>query len=438
MSIAHSIPTALLVLFAVACGNSTTPDRDSNRGPADGDPRPDAEQTRVKRDKEEARTSAADPLTGILGAFGLAGQPVPDGLEPGAECPPVGTGAAAEMAAQAAAPIPLTPGLTMAYTWMRTPQEEYECLIQVQSVDANGIDTTLSCDGAPRKDPYRRRICREDLRNARMLHTLYGAVKVIDASGEDAPETIVGATAFSLSSAEFALLKKTGSMTHRHVELGSDGQLSKDGIGELRVAERGQMRVIVNDRPVDIPVVTARGTAKWWIRGQRLETAETLVVLDDERFPLLIDNHSTAENAASRIHFIKVSHSSGTRGPGSLEGQLGAGEQVDVYGIYFDFNSDRIRVESEPVLTEIGDVMNRHRDWRLSIQGHTDNIGGDGASNLELSRRRSEAVRNALVTRFGISADRLSTGGHGASAPKDTNDTPEGRARNRRVELRRL
>ena len=57
--------------------------------------------------------------------------------------------------------------------------------------------------------------------------------------------------------------------------------------------------------------------------------------------------------------------------------------------------------------------------------------------NLDLSQRRSAAVKDALVARFGIDGNRLSTGGYGESAPQATNDTPEGRARNRRVELRR-
>jgi outer membrane protein OmpA-like peptidoglycan-associated protein len=117
-----------------------------------------------------------------------------------------------------------------------------------------------------------------------------------------------------------------------------------------------------------------------------------------------------------------------------MERRLAEEKRVDVYGIYFGFNSDRIRKESEPILREIADILDRNPDWTLSINGHTDNVGGD-AYNLDLSRRRSEAVHKALVERFGIAADRLTTGGHGASAPKDTNDTPEGRARNRRVEL---
>jgi outer membrane protein OmpA-like peptidoglycan-associated protein len=268
-----------------------------------------------------------------------------------------------------------------------------------------------------------------------MLHTVYGSVKVIDESGREAPETIVGATAFSLSSAEFAELKRTGSITHRYVELGPNGQLAKDGVGELRLQERETVQVLVNDRPIDLPVLKVRGNGTWWIRGQRLDTTDFAVILDDEHFPLLIDQQSSADGAASRIQFVKISYPpDGERSP--LEGQLGGGDRrVDVYGIYFDFNSDHIREESEPVLEEIAGILKRQADWSLSIRGHTDNIGGNSASNLDLSRRRSEAVRTALVSRFGIAADRLSASGHGASAPKDTNDTPEGRARNRRVEL---
>ena len=79
-------------------------------------------------------------------------------------------------------------------------------------------------------------------------------------------------------------------------------------------------------------------------------------------------------------------------------------------------------------------MLGRNSDWTLSIDGHTDNIGGD-AYNLNLSHRRSASVRKALVERYGIAATRRKTAGHGAAAPKDTNETPEGRAKNRRVEL---
>ena len=71
------------------------------------------------------------------------------------------------------------------------------------------------------------------------------------------------------------------------------------------------------------------------------------------------------------------------------------------------------------------------------MEGHTDSLGGD-APNLDLSRRRAAAVKQALASGYGIDAGRLQTAGFGASRPKESNDTLEGRARNRRVELVRL
>ena len=78
--------------------------------------------------------------------------------------------------------------------------------------------------------------------------------------------------------------------------------------------------------------------------------------------------------------------------------------------------------------------MREHPDWRLGVEGHNDNIGGD-TYNLDLSNRRAATVKQALVTRYHIDPDRLSPAGFGATRPVDSNDTLEGRARNRRVEL---
>ena len=66
--------------------------------------------------------------------------------------------------------------------------------------------------------------------------------------------------------------------------------------------------------------------------------------------------------------------------------------RADVYTIHFSFNSDEIREESEPTLKQIADLLSRHRDWKLSIVGHTDSIASD-AYNLELSKKRAAAVR---------------------------------------------
>jgi len=117
-----------------------------------------------------------------------------------------------------------------------------------------------------------------------------------------------------------------------------------------------------------------------------------------------------------------------------IEQALADKKPVDIYSIYFAFNSDAIREESEPTLKEIAEVLRRHPDWRLQVNGHTDGVGSD-QYNLDLSKRRAAAVKDTLVKRYGIDASRLTSAGFGKSQPKDSNDTLEGRARNRRVEL---
>lgn len=80
--------------------------------------------------------------------------------------------------------------------------------------------------------------------------------------------------------------------------------------------------------------------------------------------------------------------------------------------------------------------MQDNPDWRFSVEGHTDSDGAD-ATNQTLSEKRAEAVRAELV-RLGITTDRLTSKGWGESKPMTANDTPEGKAQNRRVEFVKL
>lgn len=107
-----------------------------------------------------------------------------------------------------------------------------------------------------------------------------------------------------------------------------------------------------------------------------------------------------------------------------------------VYGIYFDFNSDKIKPESKQVLDEIAEALKNSFDWRLTVDGHTDNVGGD-AYNLDLSKRRSLSVKQALVVAISYCARLSFQHGSGVAGAIDTNDTIIGRSHNRRVELTR-
>jgi outer membrane protein OmpA-like peptidoglycan-associated protein len=105
-----------------------------------------------------------------------------------------------------------------------------------------------------------------------------------------------------------------------------------------------------------------------------------------------------------------------------------------VYGIYFDTGQSVIKPESEAALAEIAKLIKGNADLKLNVVGHTDNVGGID-SNMRLSQARANAVVQALVGKYGIAAIRLKTYGVGSLAPVASNDTEEGKARNRRVEL---
>ena len=107
---------------------------------------------------------------------------------------------------------------------------------------------------------------------------------------------------------------------------------------------------------------------------------------------------------------------------------------VSVYGIYFDFDKATIKPESEKSLNEIAKLLKNEPTLNLYIVGHTDNKGSLDY-NLNLSQKRAEAVVKELTGNYGIESSRITPKGLGLLAPKASNKTEQGRAKNRRVEL---
>ncbi len=342
------------------------------------------------------------------------------GITLAGDCPEPGPTAAAEMAAQAAARIPLKVGLTLSHIWKAYQGDyEHECLDQVTAVDLRGIDVSASCPVGTDRQPVRstRRLCRADLASS----TIYFAE-----TGPRYPNALRGTLQFSLSAASLAALKDAGKVRHYFIDVASrrDSLLVLDAAidGVLESQGKGTYTIAVNDTVVELPTIEAMHQ-----NGAKAELIRTKV-LDDSQVPIMLDYYMPAEHFY--ITYTKISFPT----EHGLEQRLATDRKVDVYGIYFDFASDSLREESAPVLKEIGAALAAHPDWKLTIAGHTDSVGG-AASNLDLSRRRSARVRRALVEQYGVAADRLTTSGYGSGSPKDVNTTPEGRARNRRVEL---
>jgi hypothetical protein len=392
-----------------------------NPQPADRAPAPDT-------------TKSGDLGAKLAEAVGTAvGGPALTEVEADGDCPILYPPPDQEMAAEAKAVVPLKVGLTLSHLWRTIEStDDIECLSHIEAIDTEGVRSSSSCLQKTTQASFPRRTCRTDMRRARVYQTLVGTA---------APETIVGATSFSLSRDAFLELKRDGTTRHQYIELRfKDRQtvLGRGGTsfdvkleGMLKREGPAAMTTIVNEAPTDLPVMRLTGTLRGTVYGKPGETRVSAAMIDDERFPLMLEYRLLDIGSHEfSVRYTKISYPT----EGVIEKRLAEAKRVDVYGIYFDFASDKIRQESEPVLKEIGDALQKNADWTLSIEGHTDNVGGDDA-NLDLSQRRSAAVRAALVQRYGIGADRLTTAGYGERAPKDTNDTPEGRARNRRVEL---
>ncbi len=282
-----------------------------------------------------------------------------------------------------------------------------------------------------------RDVCTNDLQDAHGLATGF-------VSG--GPITLPGSTTTVVSLELFRALKESGKIDFRYLEYVAAGSSWEGGYlhwerGDLTRVEPGDvsMPVIVNGTPTKLPAIHAAGTIVVESKkAQELSKAPTdrplatdLYVLDDPANPLLLLFKENVNNFRVQVTEIRFPLPTPEK---KIEQDLSKNRKALVYGIYFDYNSDGIKKESEPILKEIAQAMMDKPDWKLTITGHTDNIGGH-KYNLELSQRRSASVKRALVERYHVDPNRLSTSGDGDYAPVDTNDTLEGRARNRRVEL---
>ena len=113
---------------------------------------------------------------------------------------------------------------------------------------------------------------------------------------------------------------------------------------------------------------------------------------------------------------------------------LNATGHVEVPGIFFDTGKSALKPESAAAVTEVAKLLQAQPALKVFIVGHTDNVASLDL-NTKLSQARAESVAQALVAQHGITVARLTARGVGPLAPIASNETEEGRAKNRRVEL---
>lgn len=349
--------------------------------------------------------------------------------------------------------VPLQPGLTIV-TALADREGDYESIKTVEAVTPDAVKLAYSADipapagsggGKARKVSIRRTVRREDLRSSHEYMQVFNP---------SSPETIAGTTAIGASAAVLTELKTKGQSAFTFQTPGRQPPMDKvlaaltgagdkqakslDDLGKQLDASKASgtlvrvepsavaFAVLVNGRRTTVPAIHARGTFD--------DLHVEFFFLDDPENPLALK--WTTGSPTGTLQVVQITYPAAQPAP-QIEQALKESGRAEIHGIYFDFGSATIKPESEPVLKEIADAIAKNPAWRLSVEGHTDNIGGDGA-NLDLSKRRAEAVRQALTTRYRVDAAKLTTAGFGASRPKEPNDTAEGRARNRRVELVRL
>jgi outer membrane protein OmpA-like peptidoglycan-associated protein len=337
---------------------------------------------------------------------------------------------------------------------------DYESMKQIVTIDASGATLTYHSDrpksgtgaqGASDSQveaSTRRKVLAQDLKSAHDYAEVFST---------NDPESYPGTTAISASQDVFAQLKQNGTADFSFRPDGIKGALGSlvstfsaiagvdsKNVGGVSLEKLSKEQctlhrdgnglfafpVLLNAQPVTLPAVRARcmtddGPADFYI-------------LDQPDYPLML---SWKLGSGGQLQVIKITYPPAPKTvqappPNPIEQQLKEKKKVDIYGIYFDFASDRLKPESTPVLEEIAGVLKDNPEWTLTVSGHTDNVGGD-PYNLDLSKRRAAAVKQALVTQYHVAPERLLTDGFGASRPVDTNDTLAGRARNRRVELTR-
>jgi outer membrane protein OmpA-like peptidoglycan-associated protein len=393
-------------------------------------------------------TPAGNMATSILEDLGVKNPEMPkdlirnipySALTTPLPCP---TGAEIDPEKLANGSIHIRPGTILTTSWS-LPKGDAESDNKIQSVTPDALAFQYDGVAARYIDMSDKRhavlnntVCGKDIAQGEAFSTGWDFTKDLTAPG-----LYPGLTHILLPGGKFAILKSTGSLPmvfgwYDYLDTLTEWELVAWKGPLTRVeAEDVPFPLIIDDDRVNVPAIHVRGQMKVLENAGKFGTHDQpadAYILDDPNTPIVLSwlfGKDLKQDDAFRVQYIRVRY-----GEPKLERKLAKDRKAITYGINFDYNSADITPQSEPVLKEIAQAMADKPDWKLTITGHTDNIGGH-AYNLALSQRRSAAVKQALVERYHVNANRLSTGGDGDYAPIDTNDTLEGRARNRRVEL---
>lgn len=205
-----------------------------------------------------------------------------------------------------------------------------------------------------------------------------------------------------------------------------------DGKSEINSKVDADIRKLVLQRP-HISIAVNQQRYRLWVNETKYLDIPRIVPVDKGISALKFKVSNLKDNK-ERVFLSNLKVAEGGQ---DLRRTLISQGKVSTNGILFDSGSANIQPQSMGVILQISQVLQQEKEMRLNIIGHTDADGND-QTNLELSKKRAEAVKSALTSVYNISSDRLQTDGKGESEPVGDNATPDGKSQNRRVEFLKI
>lgn len=321
--------------------------------------------------------------------------------------------------------VPLQRGLTLTYADSYTNGEpDYESLIVIESLDSGNAQLRTSWNRGGRWRYFSRPLSRRERERARSIYKY----------GDESDTTRYRGYAISMASGVILEeLKRTGRAEVAVLVPEVSKRTPYRGTLTRTSSAAEAFPVILDGRRVSVPGIRVKGVLRHPTASESQARME-FVFLDDPDAAWYLDSRiETLAGEGGRKLLVRIATTDAQR---ELETALRTRCSAEVGDIHFASGSVEVDSASVPAIRRIAAVLTDNPDWQLTLIGHTDSIGS-AAANLELSRRRTAAVRDVLVRVHRVSASRLVTDGKGEVSPLEDNGSTAGRARNRRVELKR-
>ena len=328
-------------------------------------------------------TSPQDNPAGLLGNLSsmLGGDDDGDLVQSISDKDPVEPCPLAPFPSQSAARIPLQPGTVITTAW-GMKNGDVETRILVTATTSTSMTQTMTSEAFKDDDgnPWKASSSPADVCNA----DLASAETYVNVWNKTMPHLIHGVTRDRLSSKSFEGAKNSGTTSLRYLDITTNGDDVKPNYAEgiLTPVEPQDVPypMIVNDQRVNLPAIHLSGIVDSVGKDprpkkERPNHAEAdIYVVDDPLDPLVLlwkEKDPALHDGKFRVEVVKVDFKV-PHPVNIVEKQLTEQKRAVTYGIYFDFNKDTIKPESEPVLKEIVEAMTDNPTWKLTVEGHTD------------------------------------------------------------------